>query len=201
MKMELPTHINHLGKYTNFEVIILRKLLGYCRNPFLIYWVSNDGQLYCLLCTHNMRFHEFWLKIENVFFHRNHPNSSNNRLRTASLSTSDEGIVMDYRDDTPRKRRVSTHSDIFSSSFFGLNFFSLSREGSQVNFAQNGVYPVMKIHFKYVSSKHVVLHYAIQNSGPIIATENFTFEEKFLKVLLFLMLTHKRIHFWRYVEN
>lgn len=34
-------------------------------------------------------------------------NSSNNRLRTASLSTSDEGIVMDYSDETPRKRRVS----------------------------------------------------------------------------------------------
>lgn len=34
-------------------------------------------------------------------------NTSNNRLRTASLSTSDEGIVMDYSDETPRKRRVS----------------------------------------------------------------------------------------------
>lgn len=34
-------------------------------------------------------------------------NSSNNRMRTASLSTSDEGIVMDYSDETPRKRRVS----------------------------------------------------------------------------------------------
>lgn len=33
---------------------------------------------------------------------------SPNRLRTASLSTSDEGIVMDYNDETPRKRRVST---------------------------------------------------------------------------------------------
>lgn len=40
---------------------------------------------------------------------------SPNRLRTASLSTSDEGIVMDYNDETPRKRRVST---VFSVFFF-----------------------------------------------------------------------------------
>lgn len=33
--------------------------------------------------------------------------NSSNRLRTASLSTSDEGIVMDYSDETPRKSRVS----------------------------------------------------------------------------------------------
>lgn len=33
--------------------------------------------------------------------------NSPNRMRTASLSTSDEGIVMDYSDETPRKRRVS----------------------------------------------------------------------------------------------
>lgn len=37
----------------------------------------------------------------------NHPKFQTNRLRTASLSTSDEGIVMDYSDETPRKRRVS----------------------------------------------------------------------------------------------
>lgn len=37
----------------------------------------------------------------------NHPKFQTNRLRTASLSTSDEGIVMDYNDETPRKRRVS----------------------------------------------------------------------------------------------
>lgn len=29
--------------------------------------------------------------------------------RTTSLSTSDEGIVMDYNEDLPRKRRVSVH--------------------------------------------------------------------------------------------
>lgn len=34
-------------------------------------------------------------------------NNHTNRLRTASISTSDEGIVMDYNDETPRKRRVS----------------------------------------------------------------------------------------------
>lgn len=39
-------------------------------------------------------------------FNNNQPNT--NRLRTASLSTSDEGIVMDYNDETPRKRRVSS---------------------------------------------------------------------------------------------
>lgn len=39
---------------------------------------------------------------------------SPNRLRTASLSTSDEGIVMDYSDETPRKRRVSTNQNIKS---------------------------------------------------------------------------------------
>lgn len=33
---------------------------------------------------------------------------SPNRMRTTSLSTSDEGIVMDYNDETPRKHRVST---------------------------------------------------------------------------------------------
>lgn len=38
----------------------------------------------------------------------NHPKFQTNRLRTASLSTSDEGIVMDYNDETPRKRRVSS---------------------------------------------------------------------------------------------
>lgn len=32
---------------------------------------------------------------------------SPNRIRTTSLSTSDEGIVMDYNEETPRKRRVS----------------------------------------------------------------------------------------------
>lgn len=37
----------------------------------------------------------------------NHPNMQSNRLRTASLSTSDEGIVMDYSDEASRKRRVS----------------------------------------------------------------------------------------------
>lgn len=34
---------------------------------------------------------------------------SPNRIRTTSLSTSDEGIVMDYNEETPRKRRVSQH--------------------------------------------------------------------------------------------
>lgn len=53
---------------------------------------------------------------------------SPNRMRTTSLSTSDEGIVMDYSDETPRKRRVSTHYnsmiyccypvDIFCCCFF-----------------------------------------------------------------------------------
>lgn len=54
----------------------------------------------------------------NVAQHYNYDpsNSSNNRLRTASLSTSDEGIVMDYSDETPRKRRVSTNSMDFSFS-------------------------------------------------------------------------------------
>lgn len=33
--------------------------------------------------------------------------SSSSRIRTASLSMSDEGIVMDYNEETPRKRRVS----------------------------------------------------------------------------------------------
>lgn len=41
------------------------------------------------------------------YIYNNHHNTQTNRLRTASLSTSDEGIVMDYNDDTPRKRRVS----------------------------------------------------------------------------------------------
>lgn len=45
---------------------------------------------------------------------------SPNRLRTASLSTSDEGIVMDYNDETPRKRRVSTV--FFHISFTILQF-------------------------------------------------------------------------------
>jgi len=39
----------------------------------------------------------------------NQPHMQTNRLRTASLSTSDEGIVMDYtHDETSRKRRVNT---------------------------------------------------------------------------------------------
>lgn len=46
--------------------------------------------------------------IANGAHQYNPVNSPNNRLRTASLSTSDEGIVMDYSDETPRKRRVST---------------------------------------------------------------------------------------------
>lgn len=38
----------------------------------------------------------------------NQPHIQTNRLRTASLSTSDEGIVMDYtHDETSRKRRVN----------------------------------------------------------------------------------------------
>lgn len=43
----------------------------------------------------------------------NTTNTENNRLRTASLSTSDEGIVMDYNDETSRKRQVSS-MDSFS---------------------------------------------------------------------------------------
>lgn len=39
---------------------------------------------------------------------QNNPNTQTNRFRTASLSTSDEGIVVDYNDETPRKRRVSS---------------------------------------------------------------------------------------------
>lgn len=49
-----------------------------------------------------------------------------NRLRTASLSTSDEGIVMDYNDETPRKRRVCTHIDThteFYATIKILNYF------------------------------------------------------------------------------
>ncbi|XP_031630888.1 zinc finger protein 704 isoform X2 [Contarinia nasturtii] len=38
----------------------------------------------------------------------NHSKIQTNRLRTASLSTSDEGIVMDYNDETPRKRKINT---------------------------------------------------------------------------------------------
>lgn len=38
---------------------------------------------------------------------KNNPRYQTNRLRTASLSTSDEGIVMDYNEENPRKRRVS----------------------------------------------------------------------------------------------
>lgn len=38
-------------------------------------------------------------------------NTQTNRLRTASLSTSDEGIVMDYNDELSRKRRVSRTPD------------------------------------------------------------------------------------------
>lgn len=52
----------------------------------------------------------------NNHHHHNQPNT--NRLRTASLSTSDEGIVMDYNDETPRKRRVSsikTHLNLLHS--------------------------------------------------------------------------------------
>lgn len=37
----------------------------------------------------------------------NHTKLQTNRLRTASLSTSDEGIVMDYNEETPRKRKVN----------------------------------------------------------------------------------------------
>ncbi len=37
----------------------------------------------------------------------NTSSQSPNRVRTTSLSTSDEGIGMDYNEDTPRKRRVS----------------------------------------------------------------------------------------------
>lgn len=39
------------------------------------------------------------------------------RIRTASLSTSDEGIVMDYSDETPRKRRA--HGTIFQCTWKG----------------------------------------------------------------------------------
>lgn len=38
--------------------------------------------------------------------------SSSSRIRTTSLSMSDEGIVMDYSDEMPRKRRVS-HNIIY----------------------------------------------------------------------------------------
>lgn len=48
---------------------------------------------------------------------RNHPKSETNRLRTASLSTSDEGIVMDYNDETPRKRKVSNSYDFLIRTF------------------------------------------------------------------------------------
>lgn len=53
---------------------------------------------------------------------------SPNRLRTASLSTSDEGIVMDYNDETPRKRSVSTIHLLFLFFFLvvGCCCWSLS---------------------------------------------------------------------------
>lgn len=38
--------------------------------------------------------------------------SSSSRIRTTSLSMSDEGIVMDYSDEMPRKRRVSQRKTI-----------------------------------------------------------------------------------------
>lgn len=41
----------------------------------------------------------------------NNSNFQTNRLRSASLSTSDEGIVMDYNDETPRKRKVRIKSN------------------------------------------------------------------------------------------
>lgn len=54
----------------------------------------------------------------------NQPNT--NRLRTASLSTSDEGIVMDYNDETPRKRRVSSiNYRIFIHSTQIPNYFRI----------------------------------------------------------------------------
>lgn len=124
MKMELPIHINHLGKHTNFEMINnVSEIIRLLWKPLLNILDIWPRQILLYPSTHNTKFYVFWLKNKIVSFHRNHPNSSNNRLRTASLSTSDEGIVMDYRDDTPRKRRVSTHSDNFFCSIFGLSFF------------------------------------------------------------------------------
>lgn len=59
--------------------------------------------------------------------HINSNQHSPNRLRTASLSTSDEGIVMDYNDETPRKRRVSTNLfGFFFLAIFRLSFDSMS---------------------------------------------------------------------------
>lgn len=41
--------------------------------------------------------------------------SASARIRTTSVSTSDEGIVVDYKDDAPRKKRVSISQQIYSS--------------------------------------------------------------------------------------
>lgn len=49
---------------------------------------------------------------------------SPNRMRTTSLSTSDEGIVMDYNDETPRKRRVSTSPE----TIFKLHFIQTKQK-------------------------------------------------------------------------
>lgn len=47
--------------------------------------------------------------------------SSSSRIRTTSLSMSDEGIVMDYNEETPRKRRVSKYFILFLVLYLNLN--------------------------------------------------------------------------------
>lgn len=41
--------------------------------------------------------------------------SASARIRTTSVSTSDEGIVVDYKEDAPRKKRVSAQTTPYNS--------------------------------------------------------------------------------------
>lgn len=59
---------------------------------------------------------------------------SPNRMRTTSLSTSDEGIVMDYNDETPRKHRVSTFIEIV---YYFCSKMQFTLYVSITNFARN----------------------------------------------------------------
>lgn len=90
---------------------------------------------------------------------------------------------MDYRDDTPRKRRVSTYSGIFSLLLFWFKlFFSLPREGNQVNHAQNGMCPVVISNMRH---RNPALCIIMQFKIPVeyLGSEDFTLEGNFPTVL------------------
>uniref|UniRef100_A0A1B0BHZ8 Uncharacterized protein n=1 Tax=Glossina palpalis gambiensis TaxID=67801 RepID=A0A1B0BHZ8_9MUSC len=60
----------------------------------------------------------------NISAHMINDASASARIRTTSVSTSDEGIVVDFKEDVPRKKRVS---NLFLLLYYMLSFSYLCK--------------------------------------------------------------------------